>query len=180
MNLFQRVFYGTFVLKNCTRKEITMKKLFIISLIILSFVFYAKADNNSNLVSISKTHKINTLYLNKIFANKSLLDLQINKVDVRNYKNNFTFKYSDFELNKKYPTPLNHLTLIKYYLPSKTYVELNLYNLLGTKLKTLVSTTKNPGEYHLKFDTNKLIPGLYIYQLKTNLGTRTQKMIYFK
>jgi len=160
--------------------KITMKKLFIISLIVLSFAFYAKADNKSNLGTISKTHKINTLYINKMFVNKNLLDLQINKVDVRNYKNNFTFKYSDFELNKKYPTPLNHLTLIKYYLPSKTHVELNLYNLLGNKLKTLVSTTKNPGEYYLKFDSNKLNPGLYIYQLKTNLGTRTQKMIYFR
>ncbi|MCH7827556.1 MAG: T9SS type A sorting domain-containing protein [Bacteroidetes bacterium] len=157
-----------------------MKKLFVILLIILSFTFYVKADNKSNLNAISKTHKINTLYLNKMLVNKNLLNLQINKVDVRNYKNNFTFKYSDFELNKKYSTPLNHLTLIKYYLPSKTHVELNLYNLLGNKLKTLVSTTKNSGEYYLKFDTNKLIPGLYIYQLKTNLGTRTQKMIYLK
>ena len=157
-----------------------MKKLFIISLIILSFVLYAKADSKSNFENISRTHKINTLYLNKMFANKNLLDLEINKIDVRNYKNNFTFNYSDIELNKKYPTPFNYLTLIKYYIPSKTYVELNLYNLLGNKLKTLVSATKNPGEYYLKFDNIKLNPGLYIYQLKTNLGTRTQKMIYFK
>ncbi len=157
-----------------------MKKTFIISLIILSFAFFAKADDNSNLGAISKTHKINTLYLNKMFTNKNMLDLQINKVDVKNYKNKFTFKYSDLELNKKYSTPLNHLTLIKYYLPSKTHVELNLYNLLGNKLVTLVSTTSSPGKYYLKFDSDKLDPGLYIYQLKTNLGTRTKKMVYLK
>ncbi len=157
-----------------------MKKLFIISLIILNFAFYAKADNKSNFGNISKTHKINTLYINKMYSNRNLLDLEIHKVDVRNYKNNFTFKYSDLELNKKKPTPLNHLTFIKYYIPTKSYVELNLYNLLGNKLKTIVSTTKNPGEHYLKIDDNKLNPGLYIYQLKTELGTRTKKMIYFR
>jgi len=157
-----------------------MKKIFIISLFFLSFAFYAKADSKYNLENISKTHKINTLYLNKMFANKNLLDIEINKVDIRNYKNNFTFNYSDLELNKKYPTPLNHLTLIKYYIPTKTQVELNLYNLLGNKLKTLVNATVKPGEHYLAFDDNKLNPGLYIYQLKTNLGIRTKKMIYFK
>ncbi len=157
-----------------------MKKLFIISFIILGFAFNTKADNKSNLKDISKSPKINTLYLNKTLMNKNILNLQIDQVNVRNYKNNFTFNYSDFELNKKYPTPLNHLTLIKYYIPYKTHVELNLYNLLGTKLKTLVSTDKTPGEYFLKFDAEKLNPGLYIYQLKTTLGTRTQKVIYFK
>ena len=157
-----------------------MKKLLIISLILFGFAFYSKADSKSNIGDISKSHKIKTLYLNNMFVNKNILDLQINKVDVRNYKSNFTFKYSDFELNKKYPTPLNHITLIKYYLPSKTHVELNLYNLLGNKLKTLVSSTKKSGEHFIKFDNDNLIPGLYIYQLKTSLGTRTQKVLYSK
>ncbi|PIW69598.1 MAG: hypothetical protein COW08_06315 [Ignavibacteriales bacterium CG12_big_fil_rev_8_21_14_0_65_30_8] len=156
-----------------------MKKIFIIPFFIICFAFLIKADNKSNIGEISKSHKINTAYLNTVLGNKNILDLEIKNVNVRNYKNNFTFNYTDFELGKKFPKPLNHLTFIKYYIPSETHVELNLYNLLGNKLKTIVSTTKEPGEYNLRFETDNLIPGLYIYQLKTDIGTRTQKVFYF-
>jgi len=155
-----------------------MRKLFVISLFFICIAIAVKADNKTNIGEITKSHKINTAYLNTIFGNKNILNLEIKNVDVRNYKNNFTFKYSDIELDKKFPKPLNHLTFIKYYIPSVTHVELNLYNLLGNKLKTIVSTTKEPGEYNLNFDSDNLIPGLYIYQLKTEIGTITQKIFY--
>ncbi|PJA99732.1 MAG: hypothetical protein CO128_02730 [Ignavibacteriales bacterium CG_4_9_14_3_um_filter_30_11] len=155
-----------------------MKKLFTISLFIICLTFTIKADNKSNIGEITKSHKINTAYLSTILGNKNILNLEIKNLDLKNYKNNFTFNYSDIELDKKFPKPLNHLTFIKYYIPSETHVELNLYNLLGNKLKTIVSTTNEPGEYNLKFETDNLISGLYIYQLKTEIGTITQKIFY--
>jgi hypothetical protein len=55
----------------------------------------------------------------------------------------------NYELEQNYPHPFNPMTMIRYQLPKSAYVELNIFNLRGQKIKTLVDELQTPGIYEL-------------------------------
>jgi len=77
-----------------------------------------------------------------------------------------------FNLLQNYPNPFNSATLIKYQVPAVSNpaikVELTIYNVLGQKVKTLVSRKQPPGNYSVHFDSRGLASGVYIYRLKAS------------
>jgi len=81
---------------------------------------------------------------------------------------------------QNYPNPFNSSTLIKYQLPENTRVNLDVYNISGQKIKTLVDKVQNPGLYQVKFDASNLSSGVYFYQLKTEDNIKTNKMMLVK
>lgn len=86
---------------------------------------------------------------------------------------------------KNYPNPFNVTTTIEYYIPKISDVKLNIYNLLGQEVKTLVDESKAEGIYREKWDgTNdfeqKVSSGIYIYRLKADDFITTRKMILLK
>ena len=83
-------------------------------------------------------------------------------------------------LKQNYPNPFNPATTIEFSLPERSYVELNVYNVLGVKLATLVRGEKEAGTYSVKFNASKYPSGLYIYELQTDKFKQTKKMIYMK
>ena len=83
-------------------------------------------------------------------------------------------------LKQNYPNPFNPTTTIEFNLPERSYVELNIYNVLGVKIATLVQGEKDAGTYSVKFDASKYPSGLYIYELQTDKFKQTKKMIYLK
>jgi len=83
-------------------------------------------------------------------------------------------------LKQNYPNPFNPTTTIEFNLPERSYVELNVYNVLGVKLTTLIQGVKGAGTYSVKFDASKYPSGLYIYELQTDKFKQTKKMIYLK
>ncbi|MGD8782209.1 MAG: T9SS type A sorting domain-containing protein [Ignavibacteria bacterium] len=85
-----------------------------------------------------------------------------------------------FNLLQNYPNPFNPSTVISYNIPEHSLVTLNIYNLLGEKIKTLVKQEQTPGKYQIKFDGNNFPSGIYFYQLKTDKFQQTKKMLLLR
>ena len=83
-------------------------------------------------------------------------------------------------LKQNYPNPFNPTTTIEFSLPERSYVELNIYNVLGVKITTLVQGVEEAGTYSIQFNASKYPSGLYIYELQTDRFKQTKKMIYMK
>lgn len=71
-----------------------------------------------------------------------------------------------FELYQNYPNPFNPITKIKFSVPVKQYIQLNIYDALGRRIKTLVNENLNPGTYEAEFDASGLASGMYFYSLE--------------
>ncbi len=74
----------------------------------------------------------------------------------------------DFKLRQNYPNPFNSTTTITYQLPDDGFATLNIYNILGQKIATLVNEFKPSGKYDINFNADNLASGVYIYKLKIN------------
>ena len=85
-----------------------------------------------------------------------------------------------YSLLQNYPNPFNETTLIQYQLPETSDVSLDVYNVSGQKVKTLVDKLQNKGSHQVNFNTNNLSSGIYFSRLKTQYGTKTQKMMLVK
>ncbi|MDD5530092.1 MAG: T9SS type A sorting domain-containing protein [bacterium] len=82
-----------------------------------------------------------------------------------------------YELFSNEPNPFKLETEIKYSLPEASLVELNVYNLLGQKVNTLVNKYETPGYKKVKLERKKLPSGVYFYKLKAGEFTATRKFV---
>ncbi len=87
---------------------------------------------------------------------------------------------TEFSLYQNYPNPFNPSTVIKYSVAKETLVILKVYNILGTKVATLVNEKKTPGFYELNFGGEKLPSGIYVYRIEAGNFTASKKMLLIK
>ena len=107
--------------------------------------------------------------LKQIDHNGSFKYLSVIKVDIGAPK--------QFSLEQNYPNPFNPSTSIKFNLPERGVVNLAVFDVLGREVEVLINETKEAGAYEITFDAKNLTSGIYFYQLKTNLFSKTNKMI---
>lgn len=98
-------------------------------------------------------------------------------VDVANNDNKLPENY---QLSQNYPNPFNPATIINYTIPNNSNVKLEIFNLLGQSVITLVDKYQSAGEYSVKFSAEKLNSGIYLYRLSSGNFTQTRKMILVK
>ncbi|MDD3558740.1 MAG: T9SS type A sorting domain-containing protein, partial [Melioribacteraceae bacterium] len=79
-----------------------------------------------------------------------------------------------------YPNPFNLTTTIEYSVTVETFIRLEVFNLLGKQVLTLVDKNHQPGTYEVKFDGTNLPSGLYIYKLTANEKIVTKKMMLLR
>jgi flagellar hook assembly protein FlgD len=89
------------------------------------------------------------------------------------------------ELIGNYPNPFNPETVIKYGLKTDTKVLLEIYNLRGQKVKTLINDSQSAGYHQITWNgrdkTGKqTASGVYFYIMKTDNFEKTRKMILLK
>lgn len=70
-------------------------------------------------------------------------------------------------LFQNYPNPVRSFTTIEYVVPEAQYVNMEVYNQLGQKIKTLVDQYTLAGHYEATFDGSRLPGGKYIYKMTT-------------
>jgi len=88
-------------------------------------------------------------------------------------------------LNANYPNPFNPTTQISYDINTATHVKLNIYNVRGQEIKTLVDGLQSPGSKTVTWDgTNnagqKVAGGVYLYRLQAGDVVQTKKMTLLK
>ncbi|MBN1212068.1 MAG: T9SS type A sorting domain-containing protein [candidate division Zixibacteria bacterium] len=91
----------------------------------------------------------------------------------------------DFSLGLNYPNPFNPATTFEYSLPYACEVELNVYNIRGQKVRTLVNQTMSAGRYTAVWhgvndDGRSVASGVYFYRIRTDDFVATKKMILMK
>lgn len=126
-----------------------------------SYSFYSIAKDNVGNVELSKPSAVSTSFTNS----------------VEQFGDELPMSYS---LEQNYPNPFNPETVIRFSIPRKTKVLLEVYNLLGQKISQLINQELNPSKYEVNFDGSKYASGVYFYKLSTADFTQTKKMLLIK
>ncbi len=90
-----------------------------------------------------------------------------------------------YALDQNYPNPFNPSTTISYSLPAATHVTLEIYNVIGQRVITLVNETKGAGQWEVEWHStdqsgNPVASGVYFYRLTTSDLTLSKKMLLLK
>ena len=85
-----------------------------------------------------------------------------------------------YALHQNYPNPFNPRTMIQFDIPEAGDVRIDVYNLLGQKVMTLINGYMTVGSHKIGFDASNLSSGVYYYTLKTSDRTITKKMLLLK
>ena len=87
---------------------------------------------------------------------------------------------SGFYLNQNYPNPFNPSTTIGYGLMKTGRVKLEIYNILGEKVASLVDGVQKAGNHQLEWSPRNLSSGVYLYRLETEGSVQTRKLMLIR
>ena len=141
---------------------------------------FKRAKFNYDFVEADMSHGVhNTQYA------RGLLESAIanfTPTSVENLDNNIP---SSFELNQNYPNPFNPSTNISFALPSAEFVRIQIFDVLGSLVTTLVNRDLPAGNYKIAWngaDQNgtSVTTGVYLYKLEAGSFTETKKMLLMK
>jgi hypothetical protein len=85
-----------------------------------------------------------------------------------------------YSLSQNYPNPFNPLTHIKFGMPKAGDVVVEIYNILGQRVKTLWTGFKPAGYHIIDFNAAGLSTGIYFYRMQAVDYTKIKKMILMK
>lgn len=128
--------------------------------------------------------------VSSVFINPSSTAVYAGTAEGKMYMNNgsisstkdevFESVPTEFSLSQNYPNPFNPSTMIEFTITQREVVTLNVYNILGQLVRTLVDTDLEAGKHQVRFDANGLASGVYIYRLSTPSVSITKKMLLQK
>ncbi len=87
---------------------------------------------------------------------------------------------TEFALSQNYPNPFNPTTQIQFTVPETGNVKLDVYNLMGQRVATLLNENVNSGSHTITFDASNLASGVYLYRLQAGSAVLTRKMTLIK
>lgn len=80
-----------------------------------------------------------------------------------------------YSMAQNYPNPFNATTTIAYNLPEGSYVSIDVYDIIGRKIETLVSGHQNAGEHSVVWNANNVSSGVYFYRINANNFSETRR-----
>jgi photosystem II stability/assembly factor-like uncharacterized protein len=108
--------------------------------------------------------------------NEGIYLANLNPTNVHN-TNNTAMRYSIFQ---NYPNPFNPNTIIKYYVPQTSQVQIKVFDVLGNEIETLVNEEKPAGTYEITWNAENLPSGVYFYQINAGGFVEAKKMALIK
>ena len=87
---------------------------------------------------------------------------------------------AEFALAQNYPNPFNPTTTIEFSLPTAGPARLDIYNVLGQRVITLVDGRLEAGLHQVNFDASSIPSGVYFYRLSHVSGSLSRKMILLR
>ncbi len=140
-----------------------------------SFKYTATAKNETHgmRIGIEINNEANDggeIYIDKIIVSK-VLGTATEEVD------ELPLVYS---LDQNYPNPFNPTTNITYSIPNASHVTLEVFNMLGQKVMTLVDNQQTAGVKQVVFDARNLASGVYLYRISANNFIQTRRMTIIK
>jgi len=101
-------------------------------------------------------------------------------IDTSGGKQNIELTPASFVLEQNYPNPFNPSTTIKFQIPSKGFVTLKIYDIIGREVSALVNEFREAGPYNVKFDASNLPSGVYLYRITSGTYRETKKLVLIK
>ena len=86
----------------------------------------------------------------------------------------------EFSLYQNYPNPFNPSTTIKFSIPRLEFVTLEVYNLLGQRVASLVSESLTAGVFEIVWNAGNLPSGIYFYRLKAGDFVQANRLVLAK
>lgn len=85
-----------------------------------------------------------------------------------------------FTLNEAYPNPFNSSCLISFAIPERSDVKIDVFNILGQQVTTLLDEARDAGKHSIVFDADRFSSGIYFYRLKTESFSEVKSMTLLK
>jgi hypothetical protein len=85
-----------------------------------------------------------------------------------------------YSLRQNYPNPFNPTTTIEFMIPSKSHVSLQIFNVLGRLVTTLVNETLDPGRHTAVWDAHLFASGVYLYRLQAGEYQETKRLVVLR
>jgi hypothetical protein len=95
------------------------------------------------------------------------------------------FTSTNFTLSQNYPNPFNPRTTIEYFIPYSTKISINIYNILGKRIRTVISEKFQVGNMEIVWDgkndnDNIVSSGIYYYVLEYGSQKLSRKMVLIR
>jgi len=87
---------------------------------------------------------------------------------------------TEFQLSQNYPNPFKERTTIKYCVPNKVRIKVEVFDASRNNVKTIVKEIKEAGTYKDEFNAAGLPSAIYFYRLEAGDYFETKKMILMK
>ena len=86
----------------------------------------------------------------------------------------------EYSLLQNYPNPFNPTTTISFNLPSKSFISLKIFDLIGREQATIVSEEMSQGNYSRQWNAERFPSGIYFYRLQTGIFSETKKLLLLR
>ena len=111
------------------------------------------------------------------YAGNRICDVYLIKTDASGRTEHQKETESSFTLFQNYPNPFNHSTIIRFHLREPDYVRLNIFDLLGKELGTLINQYTQAGKHFIEWNAGDVPNGIYLYRLEAGEYVETKKML---
>jgi len=136
-------------------------------------------NNNNDILFVGNSNHINPDFEN-IYVVRADSNLYAPPIGINNI---ISINPNDYKLYQNYPNPFNPITIIRYSLKRKSNVVLNIYNVIGRRIASLINKSQKSGQYKFTFSNKKyqLPSSVYFFSLFINGDyIDTKKMLLIK
>ena len=127
---------------------------------------YAEIDGDDLLTEIHENNNRSWSVMQKTTGEKIIDDLE-------------EYIQEEFVPEQNYPNPFRDMTRIRFTIPVQRFVTIEVYNIYGQKLATLLNRTMPEGYHEVEFNGEYLASGIYICRIKADSQQYMYKMMKY-